>query len=493
MIDDADMFPPDGSWFDGLDGGAEVVQLNGRRASNANNKRQPKQPTRPAPSHAFDRGDHVELAGALADRLRDRGEIVYDDGALYRYDDARHIFAPVSEAEQSVILMSFAGTPAGEKQKPLSIKRADVQGSMRLAWDAATQPDFFASARPGIAFSDVFVEVTADAIVKHPHSPEHRARFSYPFAFVAEAWPTRFLQYLVDVFKDDPDQEDKIALVQEFVGISLLGLAPRFQRCLTLLGKGSNGKSVLMTVVGAAAPKDACCAIPPQEWGQEYRAALLAGKRLNIVSELPAAEILASEAFKGVVTGDPITGRHIRQAPFTFSPVAGHIFSANALPGVLDQSHGFWRRHLVVEFNRLFVEGGQGEARADVNLPRTLVTDELASIVSWFLSGAQRLLQRGAYVVPTSSVAAVERWKQHADQVRAFIDECTEELPPSADPRLWVRGAALYKSYRSWAERNGHSRLLAHNTFGTRMELLGKGGVRDESGARYPVRLSVSG
>lgn len=433
---------------------------------------------------AFERGDQVELGQALVDRLREDGDIVYDDGALYQYSDTLHVFVPVAEAEQSRIVQSFAGMPVGEKRKPLALKRTDVTGAMKLAWDVVSDVGFFASSPPGIVFSGGFCEVTAKGVVQHPHSVKHRARFAYSFEFIPNALPARFAGFLAAAFRDDPDANEKVHCLQEYMGVSLLGLATQYQRALVAWGPGANGKGVFMTVAEAAMPLGACSAITPQDWGNEYRLAMLAGKRLNVVSELPEADILEAECFKAVISGDSMTGRHIRQAPFTFRPVAGHIFAGNRLPGTNDQTHGFWRRILVAQFNRIFALHEQNPKLAE-----TLIETELPAIVSWFLEGAVRVLAQGSYTIPPSSTAAVEKWKKHADQVRAFVGDCTESMPLDSDPKTWSTATDVYRAYRVWASVNGH-RPMASNTFGQRMGLAGLESKHTEGANKYPVRVA---
>jgi P4 family phage/plasmid primase-like protien len=381
---------------------------------------------------------------------------------------------------QSVIVQGFAGTPVGEKLRPLRLGKADVQGAIRLACDSCHSPSFFADAPPGIAFKNTFVEVTAEGILQREHSPTNRTRFAYQFDFAPGAAPERFLRFLAEVFRDDSDADEKIKLLQEYIGGSLLGLATRYQRALVLIGRGSNGKGVFTETVERAFPRESLCAIAPQAWDNEYRRAMLAGKRLNLVSELPEAEILASETFKGVISGDSMDGRHIRQAPFTFKPMAGHVFSANGLPSVRDQSHGFWRRPVIVEFNRVLEQHEQDACLKDK------LAGEISGIVSWFLEGARRLLHQGDYTIPRSHDDALSKWRKNADQIRAFAIECTSPVPLGMEPVCWPRADAVYTKYRSWAERNGH-RPVASNTFGERMRNIGLGSQHTDRGNVYPV------
>ena len=432
----------------------------------------------------FERGDHVELAVRLVSILRDDAPTVFTDGQLWQYDDAAHIFKSVDSARVSQILQDFAGiTINSGKPHPLRLKAADVSGATQLAHHRVTEPDFFLQAPRGIVFGNGFVQVTTEGIELKGHSPDHRARFAYPFAFDRDARPQRFLRYLDEVFRDDEDRADKIKLVQDYGGTALLGLSTRYQQALVLKGDGDNGKSVLCMIIEAAMPPGSTCSIPPQDFAQEYRRAMLAGKLLNVVSELPESEILESEAFKDIVAGDSTTGRHIRQAPFTFRATAGHVFSANRLPGTVDQSHAFWRRFLVLTFNRIFTEHEK-----DRTLARHIVDHELGAVVSWLLIGGHRVELLKHYTLPASHLAALESWKHHADQIRVFIDDRCDRLPPETESCDWERADPLYRRYRNWASDNGH-KALSSISFAERMRILGLPRKHTRSGNVYPVRL----
>lgn len=175
-------------------------------------------------------------------------------------------------------------------------------------------------------------------------------------------------------------------------------------------------------------PDGSTCAIAPQVFEQEYRRAMLAGKRLNFVSELPEAEILASESFKSIVDGSLITARHIREAPFQFCPVAGHYDAANKLPGTNDTTHAFFRRFMIVGFNRNF----QDDPTRDPLIAKKIIAAELPAIVGWVPDGAARLIAAGKYTIPASHFEAMAAWRRGADQVAQFVAERTA---PSASPR----------------------------------------------------------
>jgi putative DNA primase/helicase len=434
----------------------------------------------------FERGDHVEIADRLVAKLRAEAPLTFTDNRFYQYSPKSGIFESIAESKLSTIVQDFAGLTVKTvgKPKPLRLFAGDVRGAIKLAGDRAEDPEFFTRARRGIAFVGAFVEVTEKAIVLHEYSPEHLARFAYPFGFVRDARPERLLGFFGDVFRDDTDRDAKVGLIQEYLGASLLGLATKYQRALVFVGDGANGKGVLCSVIERCMPPGSVCSIPPQDVGQEYRRAALAGRLLNIVSELPESDIMDAESWKAVVAGDAMTGREIRQSPFTFRPIAGHIYSANRLPASSDQSHGFWRRILMVSWNRIFDESEQNP-----NLADEILAAEQPAIVSWMLAGAQRVMAQGRFTVPDTAAKALDRWRVQADQVRAFVDEQAERLPADVRRSDGTQAEQVYRAYKYWAHENGH-KALASNKFGERMRLLGLEAKSDGHARRHPIKLA---
>ena len=200
----------------------------------------------------LDRGDHVELAIYLLERIEGDGpEPVHDEGSLYRFAGESGLWAVVGEAEQSKIVQSFAGTPINRSGKPLSVKLNDVKGSIKLAGDRVARHGFFAEAPKGLTFRNGFVRVTAAGVTLQDHAPENRARYGYPFDF-DRGVPRKWLAFLESLFRDDDDRAERIDFVQEFFGASLVGIAPTYAKCLVAVGAGENGKSRLGEIIAAA-------------------------------------------------------------------------------------------------------------------------------------------------------------------------------------------------------------------------------------------------
>jgi putative DNA primase/helicase len=424
-------------------------------------------------SSGFAREDHVELAErALVDLRRDSPEqLVLAEGQLYRFVTETGLWLAIDIDEQSRAIIAYA--PSLEN----GLDAKDMTGALSIAHRIAGRGDFFAQAPKGIAFSNGFVSYTDGRIEFAKFAPEHRARIALPFAYRPNARARRWHRFLRQCFRGDADIKGKIRLLQEFAGACLLGVATKFGRALVLLGRGANGKSVFLKVLSALFPSAARASIPPQKFDSDYHLARLAGVLINTVGELPEGELLQSEIFKAVVTGlDEITARQIYKEPIRFTPKAGHVFAANRLPGTADQTHGYWRRFLVIEWLRIFKPDEQDKDLAD-----KLIATEMPGIAAWVVEGALRVLARGRYEIPKSVEDAVEGWRQAADPVALFKSEQT--APASSDSvqdqfrktisviRPWTRASALYDLFKVWAEKNGFKQLSI-KTFGDRLTAL---------------------
>ena len=265
-----------------------------------------------------------------------------------------------------------------------------------------------------------------------------------------------------DPLADQLDTEACVQLLQEFAGACLLGFAASYAVCLVLVGPGNDGKSKVLAVLRGLFPERSICAVPPQSWSRGFLLAELAGRRLNVVTELPERDIMDSERFKAVVAGDPMTAERKFGDPFQLVPLAGHLFAANDLPGTRDQSKGFWRRFAVIPCTRQFQPDEEVK-----NYDRLVLAEELAGVAGWAVEGAARLQRQGRYTQPVSATQAKLDWQLDSDQVRQFVDDCAR-LDEGAETPI----DELYEAFVEWCRKTGHVGMN-RNRFGARLRSLG--------------------
>lgn len=427
------------------------------------------------------RTSHYHLGDVVLRRLqyRDGPDVVWDVGSFWRYERAIGVWRPISENEINREIGGLDGFvfTDGEKVKTLSLSAGAIESIRRCAvMQASTEDGFFDGAARGVQFRNGFLD---ERMKLRPSSADLRQQLFIDAVYDADADCPLFLDAMQAQFWGEHDAADRNAMLQEFAGAVLMGMTGRV---LFLSGDGGNGKSFVIDVLSRLVPDEARCSIAPHKLSAghqaEYWVAQLAGRRLNVDADIPAGEMLESSEFKKSVTGDELMGRDPAGKPFKFRPRILHLYSANELPGTRDHSKGFWRRVLVLSFDRDFEADPDSGVSGDLAILRAstpreefgaeIWRREREGILAWAVEGARRLLANaGQYTVPPSSSQIKDDWRRSSDQVAVFLEEeC------NADVDYWTTSADLHQHYNDWARRTNHGQLSS-TKFGTRMRTLG--------------------
>lgn len=109
--------------------------------------------------------------------------------------------------------------------------------------------------------------------------------------------------------------------------------------------------AVLRELVGA----DCCASVGFEDLDDNFMRASLYNKSVNISTEI-GSKAIDSPIFKAITSGDPISASFKFKDNFEFKPFCKLVFAANKLPRSLDNSDGYFRRILPVQFKRQFFE-----------------------------------------------------------------------------------------------------------------------------------------
>ena len=281
------------------------------------------------------------------------------------------------------------------------------------------------------------------------HKPEYFSRIQLNAKLDLKAKTPRWEKFLDEVFAGD---KEKAKTLQSYFGYCLLPDC-RYQRCLFMIGSGSNGKSVTIDVLTALLGKDNVCSLPLQHMGERFLIGQLRDKLVNIASELASSKPIETANFKDAVSGGLIMADQKHGKPFTFYPVAKHIFSMNELPKITDKTYGFQRRPIVIKFNERF----EGE-KADTSLTQKLV-EEVDGILLWVLEGLMMCLEKDDIYISETVKRETETTIRQSNPVMLFVDESCV-LAEQAH----VKPPSLYREYVEWC-KEGNNRPLARNRF----------------------------
>lgn len=422
-------------------------------------------------------GSDAEIATRVTDDLRGQfGPLVYCDGAIWRYEPTH--WSTIPEESLWLAATRYDGamfkTPGGENSR-VRLNKTRVESILACMRPALTRREFFGAAAIGINCMSGFIRFNDDGQpTLKAHSPDHRCRHvlpgRWPIGFSDEQKKHSLLgQLLEGCFKDDEDKRAKIDLIGEVAGVAALGCATKLAVPKALVLKGEtadNGKSQLLDVLRALLPGSAVSSISPAKFKDRTFACHLPGKLLNAPDELASGDAIASDAFKQVITGEPMMSRDLYERAFEFRPVAQHVYATNNLPtfkGGMDR--GVRRRLMVLTFNRIIPVN---ERIKQIGL--RVGAEEADLLLDWAVRNASRVIAKQVFTEPASSVDALRDWMFSSDPVLSWL-ESDEVAFGKSDCPPETRTNIAFDMFRRWAIDQGYSgdKLPVINGFSQRV------------------------
>jgi hypothetical protein len=269
----------------------------------------------------LDIGSDVEIAQLAARELAaELGPVAHAEGELWFYDQHVGCWMPVPDHLLRRSVHAFDGSayprPNG-KVEIVQLTKGRIDSVMRELAAITASPEFFKDPTPGVNTASGLIVFLSDGTPElAPHRPEHRARHVIPgkwdrwLAEDAEDPPEGSLLHklLYGSFSGDPDIDKKIRLVGELTGAAMTGCMRRLHQKKAFIFKGpsaDNGKSQFLDLFRAMLPSAAVAAVPPNKFADEKHIIHLRGILLNARDELTSAQVIASDIYKSIVTGEP--------------------------------------------------------------------------------------------------------------------------------------------------------------------------------------------
>jgi putative DNA primase/helicase len=223
----------------------------------------------------------------------------------------------------------------------------------------------------------------------------------------------------------------------------------REQVFFLLFGRGSNGKSTLIDLIGRILG-DYALTVGFSTFERTHAGTIpadvasLDGKRFVCASE-GSGNVLHASRLKDVTGGEPVSARHLYGNPFTFRPVCKIFLSTNELPRVVDDSDGLWRRLRQVPFTQRF------EGAAEDKLLKDALLAEASGILAWLVQGCLDWQKHGLKA-PSAVTEATAEYRADCDPLGRFLDEACVLSSTSE-----IRANEFYTHYCQWSEQAGLS------------------------------------
>lgn len=242
------------------------------------------------------------------------------------------------------------------------------------------------------------------------HRPQVHSTVQLPHRFDTDAECPRFDQFLADSL-----EPEAVTLAWEVIAACIYSGIP-VQRAVMLQGPPGCGKSQLLDVITGLLGERNATHIPLQNLAERFNVAQLHGKALNVHADLDQSGIGETGTFKTLVTGDGIQGEHKGQAPFTFTPFATLLFSANAVPPSDDRSGAYTRRWAVLPFRTQPRRTGPPVR----DLGKRVLLREAEGIIRRAVSVLPTLIDRGDFAVLGK---AQDEFNERTDYLLTFVRE----------------------------------------------------------------------
>lgn len=274
--------------------------------------------------------------------------------------------------------------------------------------------------------------------------PKYLSFIQVPFEYNQNAKCELFLKYINDVMEGD---KELINVIQEIMGYCLTA-ETRAEKAFFFYGSGSNGKSLLAKIITELVGKENVSAESLNGMSRQFGLQSIIDKIVNISSEneLKDAKGINTENLKAIISGDNLTIDIKYQAPIDYVPICKLIFLINSLPDTTDITHGYFRKIMIIPFNKKF----EGDEK-DVHLFEKIRKDEMPGILNWAIEGLKRLRSNDYKFTESSAInKLLEQYQEEQNPVIRFVKDMFV-----VDEESKISRKDIISKYYTWISQQG--------------------------------------
>jgi P4 family phage/plasmid primase-like protien len=254
-------------------------------------------------------------------------------------------------------------------------------------------------------------------------------------------------------FVADVVESEKRDTLQEYVGYTLHRGEMPFNRAVLLVGSGANGKSTFLNAVRAMLGQENTETKPIHKFDDQNAVADLEGSIANIDADLSEGSLSRRglAMFKRLVGGDMVDACRKYKDPFSFNPVAKHLYACNQVPDVnkyvTDDDTAFWRRWLIIQFPEYIPPNERDPLLED----RLTEPESLSAVLNWAIEGWTRLMDQGGFTNAETPSETRRLWQSWGDSADEFLANCIEHDPDAPN----ITTSEAWAVYNEWCRQEG--------------------------------------
>ena len=257
-----------------------------------------------------------------------------------------------------------------------------------------------------------------------------------------------------------------VKTLYQIISYCLLPSYP-LSRLFCFIGGGMNGKSKFLELLTKFVGEENCTSTELDTLlTSRFETTRLHKKLICLMGETNFNEISRTSILKKLTGGDLIGFEYKNKNTFHDKNYAKIIISTNTLPTTTDNSEGFYRRWMIIDFPNEFSE------QKDILLDIPEEEYEILGVKCCFI--LKELMDARKFHNEGSIEDRIERYESKSDFLQKFIKEFIIK-----DTAEFITKAEFFKRFGEWCKENRH-RQLSETSLGLKMKEKGF-----ESGKKY--------
>lgn len=277
-----------------------------------------------------------------------------------------------------------------------------------------------------------------------PATPKWFTTWALPYSYDPDAPdPETWLAFLKSVW---PDDEDTIAMLQEWLGYLVSGRTD-LQKAMLLVGPKRSGKGTILRTAAKLAGTVNTTSPTLAGLTTQFGLQDAIGKTLISIGDarLSGNTSTLVERLLSIIGEDNITVDRKHREPWTGRLPGRIMIASNEVPDFRDASGAIGSRFLVARMVHSFYD------REDIDLERKLDA-ELPGIFKWALDGLDRLTEQGRFTQSETSLEARREMEEAESPIAQFVDAACIVGGNYSVPKQ-----VLYDVWDDWRARNGYA------------------------------------
>lgn len=263
-----------------------------------------------------------------------------------------------------------------------------------------------------------------------PHNPDYNFRHKIPVKYNPNAECDKIHNFLHSIV----ETEEEVKTLQEIAGYCLLPDYP-INKAFMLIGKGSNGKSLYLDMLKRMLGEENYVNKSLQDIeDNQYATSKLVGSIACFDDDLPSTKLTHTSTLKKLTGGSDIGAEVKYGDQFDFKNIAKFVFACNELPRTNDESDGFYRRWILVEFPYKFKENPdpdnpkERKAIPKAKLMQEITKDEqLEGFLWWAIESLKDVINNNEFTHAPTTDEARQKWKEYSIPLVQFIEKYIEQ------------------------------------------------------------------